>query len=237
MCLLPSKPGEINHLSGTIYIYTLKDKTIYTQLYIGGESSIDVAGRRVVLAQKTNYPWDGKVEMIVRTSETKEFSLGLRIPGWCKNYRLIMNGEETKAEVENGYLMLNRTWNEGDTVELILDMPVELMQANPRVRENSGKLAIQRGPLVYCIEEIDNGSNLSDISIPMDVKLTAEFDDNILEGTVVIKGSAFRTNDAIWDDNLYQTAEDNKKPASIMAVPYHLWGNRASGEMLVWIRG
>ena len=115
-------------------------------------------------------------------------------------------------------------------------MQIKLMQSNPLVRANAGKVAIQRGPLVYCLEETDNGDNLSAISIPVDSNLTAQFDAETAGGVVVITGNAFRTDTFGWEEKLYRTAQIRENPVTIKAVPYCVWGNRNPGEMLVWIR-
>ncbi|MDF2988776.1 MAG: hypothetical protein K0R50_4286, partial [Eubacterium sp.] len=218
------------------YIYTVNDSTLYTHLYIGGEAKADIAGTKVVLKQTTNYPWDGKVLLKLFPDEEKEFELAVRIPDWCDSYSLSLNGANIAADTADGYARAKHSWKQGDKVELNLDMDIKLMQANPLVRADAGKVAIQRGPLVYCLEELDNGSNLSAVSIPLDSSLVAEFDADLFGGTVIIKGNAFRTDSSDWGESLYKVAEAKEKPISIKAVPYCSWGNRNSGEMLVWIK-
>lgn len=220
------------------YIYTVGENTIYTHLYIGGESTIDMEGTPVKLAQETNYPWDGKIKLKVSVPQSKKFKIALRIPGWCKEYAIEKNGRklEVGSVINNGYVMLDGVWDDADLIELNLSMPIEQIQSNPKVRANAGRLALQRGPLVYCLEEIDNGSNLSAISMSLDAKLTAEYDGNLLDGAVTIKGNAYRTDDSEWDGQLYRTARENEKPVKFKAVPYCMWGNRTPGEMLVWFR-
>jgi DUF1680 family protein len=115
-------------------------------------------------------------------------------------------------------------------------MPVERIQAHPEVRANSGRVALQRGPLVYCLEEVDNGPNLNDIVLPRDAPLQAEFDEKLLEGVVVITGVAHRRSAEGWEEELYRPAQTGSQPVPIKAIPYYAWANRALGEMLVWIR-
>ncbi len=218
------------------YIYTTDENTLYTHLYIGGEAKTDIAGTQTVIRQTTNYPWDGKVILEVRPEIEKEFGIALRIPDWCDSYSISVNGVSVTPEIKDGYAIIQRNWKQGDRIELNLDMDIKLMQSNPLVRSNAGKLALQRGPLVYCLEETDNGENLSTISIPVDSNLTAEFDPETAGGVVVITGNAYRTETCGWDENLYRTAKIEEKPTTIKAVPYCVWGNRNPGEMLVWIR-
>ncbi len=218
------------------YIYTIKENTVYTHLYIGSEADIKVGGAGLTLKQKTNYPWDGKITLAISAEESKAVTIALRIPGWCRKYDLSMNGVKIEAETVDGYVELNRIWDSGDIVELNLDMPVELIGANPAVRANAGKAAIQRGPVVYCIEEADNGKNLSAISIPLKSKLLAEKDGNLFGGAVTVKTEGFRTDSEGWGESLYRPVEGKELPITIKAVPYCLWGNRNPGEMQVWLR-
>ena len=218
------------------YIYTIKENTVYTHLYIGSEADIKVGGAGLTLKQKTNYPWDGKITLAISAEESKAVTIALRIPGWCTKYDLSMNGVKIEAETVDGYVELNRIWDSGDIVELNLDMPVELIGANPAVRANAGKAAIQRGPVVYCIEEADNGKNLSAISIPLKSKLLAEKDGNLFGGAVTVKTEGFRTDSEGWGESLYRPVEGRELPITIKAVPYCLWGNRNPGEMQVWLR-
>ncbi len=218
------------------YIYTKHENTLYTHLYIGGEANTDIAGTQTVIRQTTNYPWDGKVILEVRPETEKEFGIALRIPDWCDSYGISINGVSVTPEIKDGYAIIRRNWKQGDCIELDLDMRIKLMQSNPLVRSNAGKLALQRGPLVYCLEETDNGENLSAISIPVESNFTAEFDSETAGGVVVITGNAYRTETRGWDENLYRTAQIEEKPTTIKAVPYCVWGNRNPGEMLVWIR-
>ena len=135
-----------------------------------------------------------------------------------------------------GYIRINRRWSPGDIVRMEMAMPVERVSANPLVRQCCGRVALQRGPLVYCLEEIDNGAHLNDIRLPRNSRLTAKYEPRCLGGVVVITGQALRRNPAGWNDRLYRADQSKTKSVVIKAIPYFLWNNRKPGEMLVWIR-
>lgn len=220
------------------YIYTVGEDTVYTHLYIGGEAVVPIGAGKVKLTQKTDYPWDGTITMEISLQDAKEFAIGLRIPDWCQKAHLKVNNQtvDVYSSIKEGYAIFRREWNDGDRIELMLDMPVELMQSHPRVRANAGKVAIQRGPLVYCLEEADNGDNLSAILLPLDGSLSAEQDESQLGRMILIRGEALRTDETVWSEELYRPLKTMEAKISFKAIPYYLWGNRKPGEMLVWIR-
>ncbi len=221
------------------YMYTVRGDALFAHLYIGGEATVNVAGHSIKITQQTNYPWDGKVTLSLKMEQPCQTTIGLRIPGWCRTATMTVNGEKVELNsnvMQQGYAKVTRIWKDGDAIELNFDMPVEIMQAHPRVRANVGKVAIMRGPVVYCIEEVDNDSNLSAICLSQKAKLTAAFDENLLGGTVIITGEAMRVDETDWDDALYRPANTKFTLVTITAIPYGLWGNRAPGEMAVWLR-
>ncbi len=221
------------------YIYTITSCTIYTHLYISSETQLDIDGTPVTLRQTTKYPWEGTVSLSLAMEQPALITMALRIPGWCREARLTLNGESVELNdrcVQQGYAKLTRLWNDGDCIELTFSMPIEIMQANPQVRANIGKVAIMRGPIVFCLEEEENGSNLPTIALSQNAKLTASYDANLLGGTVIITGEAFHIDESAWDDSLYRPVDTKLTPVTITAIPYGLWGNRTPGEMLLWLR-
>jgi DUF1680 family protein len=174
----------------------------------------------------------------VRPETAAEFTVALRIPGWCRGARARLGGRSIRLgpTVRKGYARIRRRWNPGDTVELTLPMPVERVEANPAVAADAGRVALQRGPIVYCLEEVDNGAHLNDLVLPRNAKLTAKFDSKLLGGVVTIRARARRTDRAAWRGALYRFAGARTRPLALKAVPYCVWDNRRSGEMLVWIR-
>ncbi|MBS4200440.1 glycoside hydrolase family 127 protein [Bacillus sp. FJAT-49732] len=231
-------PPNLARLIASIghYIYTERNDEIFVNLYMGNEAIFDIKDKKVYMNQKTEYPWDGTVSMSVSPEESMKFTIALRIPGWCRNAQLKVNGEKVAIEnTVNGYVYLKRTWNPDDQIELILEMPVDRIKAHPSVRENVGKTALQMGPIVYCLEEVDNSPNLPNIFLPKHARLETHFDNELLGGVVVIKAEANRLKESDWGSALYKAADEKYYPHTLTAVPYYAWCNREPGEMLVWM--
>ncbi len=223
------------------YAYASTDSTVYVNLYAAGRGKVPLGSRVVSLAQETRYPWDGAVKLTVNPSEPQEFVLALRIPGWCREeatpgglYRargpitpptLKVNGAPIEAGTwEAGFARIRRPWMPGDVVELELPMPLRRLSADPRVRATTGRVAIQRGPLVYCVEGTDHGGSVADLVLPPEAPLAAEHRPDLLGGVTVITGKAQRLRDS-----------GGAEPVALTAIPYYAWDHRAPGEMAVWL--
>jgi DUF1680 family protein len=219
------------------YFYGVAPRALFVHLYAGGEATAEVAGQSVRITQTTDYPWDGRVRIAVDSARPAAFTIALRIPGWCRVARLAINGRPvTPAScLKRGYARLNRVWQAGDRIELSLPMPIERIEARPEVRSDCGRIALQRGPLVYCLEEIDNGPHLADIALPRGATLTARRQLKLLGGCVTIEGHGCRRAAQGWGSALYRPAASQRARVTVRAVPYFLWNNRGSGEMRVWI--
>ncbi|VBB05741.1 six-hairpin glycosidase [Lucifera butyrica] len=232
-------PPNIARLVASLgqYIYSQQESAIYTHLYISSNAQFDIDGKTVMIKQSSNYPWDGTISISLTVAEKQKFTLALRVPGWCRQYQLAVNGEKMDfLTIEDGYAVLSREWIDNDEITLTLAMPVEIVHAHPRVRENIGKVAIQRGPLIYCLEEADNGKGLAEVMLETNAGLAAKFDEDLFDGTVVITGNAKWYGGGIGEKHLYQFGEYPAKHKAIKAIPYYLWGNRQPGnEMLVWV--
>jgi DUF1680 family protein len=221
------------------YIYGVKDNTVYTHLYIGSNTEVDIDGTKVGLVQETNYPWNGKVSITVNADGAKEFGLGLRIPGWCRNARVAVNGEQVDlaSVTVDGYAIIKRQWQDGDKVELDLPMEPVRVRSNPLVRADIGKVAIQNGPVVYCLEEVDNGPNLHAVVLPKDAELEVSFREDLLGGVNVITAQGQKAKEEAWGPELYKAnAYTEYEPIKLTFVPYYAWINREPGEMTVWVR-
>jgi DUF1680 family protein len=161
----------------------------------------------------------------------------LRIPGWCAAPRASVNGTpiDLTTNVENGYLRIERAWQSGDHVDLDLPMPVERLYAHPAVAADVGQVALRRGPLIYCLEQVDHDVPISRIALPESAELAAQFEPELLGGVVTVAGSALALGDAGWEGTLYRTTPPSKQPSAIKAIPYYAWDHRAPGAMRVWI--
>ena len=233
-------PPNIARLVASVgeYVYSESRSEACVHLYVQGKGELDLGGRKVVIEQRTGYPWKEQIAIAVRPRETAEFTLALRIPGWCREPRAKLGGRSLRLAplMKKGYARIKRRWNPGDTMELTLPMPAERVEANPAVAADAGRVALQRGPLVYCLEEVDNGANLNDLILPRNAKLTAKFDRKLLGGVVVLRGRARRTDRAAWKNDLYRFAGSCGRSVTLEAVPYCVWDNRRPGEMLAWLR-
>ncbi|MDH4196218.1 MAG: glycoside hydrolase family 127 protein, partial [Candidatus Aminicenantes bacterium] len=233
---LPSLPG---------YVYAVRGSDLFVNLFVGSTAEVEVAGRRVRVVQETRYPWDGSVRFRLEGDLAPDLALLVRVPGWARGetlpsdlYRFLdaaeekvalrVNGRAVAVEMENGYARLRRAWKQGDVVELALPMPVRGVVAHASVAADAGRVALQRGPLVYCLEAADNDGRVLDVTLPDAATLGAEFRPDLLNGVVVVtgRGSAAET--------------DALRPAGMagrpfIAVPYFAWANRGAGEMAVWL--
>ena len=237
----PCCPPNISRLIAGIgeYSYSQAGERIYAHLYHDNSASLEIGGRRVELKQSTEYPWDETVRFSVCMEQPVQFELALRIPDWCYDYQLSVNGARQNMATEKGYAILSRRWSDGDSAELVLSMPVERIMPHPNIRQTAGQIALQRGPLVYCLEEIDNGPRLANVCIPESSTLEAKFDSQLFGGVTVVSGMAQRIEPAEKSPALYRhhsQADYDQSALLFKAVPYYLWANRDPGEMRVWIR-
>jgi DUF1680 family protein len=216
---LPSLPG---------YQYAAAGDALYVGLFAAGSAELEAAGSRIRITQETGYPWEGTVRLALYPERRTRVRLLVRVPGWAIErilagglYRfrrpggekpaLRLNGGSIGMVMEKGWAVIDREWEPGDTVELSLPMPVRMVECDPRVEDNRGKAALQRGPLVYCVEGRDAASSLEEITLEGEAALETESRPDLLGGVVAIRGPGFT------------------------AVPYHVWANRGVGPMRVWL--
>jgi DUF1680 family protein len=189
----------------------------------------------VSLRQEHDYPWDGQIRLDLQLEQPASFAISMRAPGWCREPSLRVNGK--RIDCTAGYVGISRTWHSGDRIELDLPMPVERVYAHPQVAEDAGRVALQRGPIVYCLEGVDNGAPLHTIALPRSAQVDASFDPDCLGGLVTLRAEALAAQSDGWDGALYRRGDAGGwKRQPIVAVPYATWDNRAAGQMQVWIR-
>ena len=224
-------PPNIARLLASLgeYIYSQHNGDLAVHLYI--QSRVQLPG--LTLRQETNYPWDGRITLHVQPDQPARFTIRLRIPGWCRRARLHVNGRRVPVKLQRGYALVTRQWAASDQIELDLAMPIERVYANPHVRQNCGRVALQRGPVVYCLEQADNGADLNALVLPAKAKFTHRWQPKFLGGVVTLHGTADRE---LSSKELYATTPVKRRRVKITAVPYYAWDNRAPGEMLVWLR-
>lgn len=237
-------PGNITRFMASApgYMYATQGADIIINLYVQSAGKVKTGNNTVQLAQTTQYPWDGDVKIKVTPEKAGDFSIKLRIPGWAKNepvptdlytfadkqdgkYEIYVNGKLTLVAESNGYADISRSWKKGDVIELKLPMPVRRIQANEKVKDDRGKLAIERGPIVYCLEGWDQGDkHIFNKYISGDAQFSIEYKKDLLNGVMILKGSAKEV-----------ALNGEEKEVLVTAIPYSTWNNRGAGEMAVWV--
>lgn len=234
-CCPPNLARLLSSLGGYIYAQSETDAVVH--LFIQGMGRLSVGGQTVTLRQKTNYPWQGTVTIEVAPEQPFTFGLRLRIPGWCRSAGMQVNGEkiDLASRLEQGYARIERLWQPGDVVTLNLPMPIERLSAHPDIQADQGCVALQRGPLMYCLEQCDQAEPLHRLVLPSTAALTDQVEPDLLGGIVVLRGTAAALDVTDWEDTLYQPHSPTTQTTSITAIPYYAWGNREVGPMRVWI--
>lgn len=219
------------------YVYSTDDEGLWVNLYAQGTAQVQSLG--LTLNVTTQYPWDGAVELSMGLAAPKTFALRLRVPAWCERWSLRINGKKAASlEVMDGYVHLTREWQSGDRVQLNLEMPVTAVRANPMVRQTLGRVALQRGPIVYCLEGVDNAQIELDrvkINDAQAKALKPAHDAGLLGGVTVLRGEAALAQ-TDWGESLYAKRAPAYASTHITAVPYCVWDNRDAGVMRVWLR-
>jgi len=236
--------GNITRIVASLpgYVYAHRDNAIYVNLFGGSEARVDTGRGTVRIKQETLYPWDGAVKITIEPGKSEEFDVCLRVPCWARRHpipsdlyeyleenvdevTLAVNGQSVPLNVEAGFAHIGRTWRQGDVIELDLPMPIRRVVANEKVAEDRGKVAIERGPIVYCAEGVDNGGHVLNLFLPDDAPLKAEYKKDMLGGIVTVTGKA-----------LAMSAEGKSAQHDFVAIPYYAWSNRGEGEMAIWLR-
>ena len=221
------------------YAYSLGNNAVWCNLYGGSQLETALNGKdKIKLTQVTDYPWDGNIKIAVDQAPKKAFSLYLRIPEWCDKASVTVNGQLISAENKaNTYTEINRVWKKGDVVELVLDMPVKLLESNPLVEETRNQTVVKRGPLVYCLEGADvaGGKSIDNVLIPADMKFSPRKTTIAGSSIVVLDGTARLADEGSWKNTLYREVGKSDRTVNITLIPYYAWGNRGKMDMTVWM--
>ena len=234
--LMPSIPG---------YVYAQQNDKLYANLFIAGTTALKINGKEVSIIQQNNYPWDGDLKFIIKPKSAFDFSMLIRIPGWARNEAMpsdlysfynnsdqktiiTINGKEVNCPIENGYAILNRKWKKNDMIEVRLPMEVKKVVANNNVKSDVGRVALQRGPIMYCAEWVDNNGKAANIVMPVNTQLQASFNPDLLNGIEVLKATVPAV---VIEDNGEAIKTQNQ---NFMAIPYYAWANRGKGEIMMW---
>lgn len=233
-CCPPNIARLLASLTG--YFYAQRGSEVFVNLYGESSADLEIEGQKVRLEQKTRYPWDGNVHVVVDCDKPVSFTLCLRVPAWCTSFKVdVEAGKSGKIVTQNGYARVSGEWKKGESVGLDLVMPVQRLAANPGVAPDRGRVALMRGPIVYCLEAVDNpgSGTIERMFIPTDAKITSEWKPDLLGGVTILRGQAGLARP--WEiGELYRPTGDTES-ATFTAVPYYAWDNREAGPMEVWI--
>ncbi|WP_438349703.1 glycoside hydrolase family 127 protein [Paenibacillus sp. FA6] len=235
-------PPNISRLLASLgsYIYSVREETLYTHLYIGSQIELEFSDQKVQVIQHSELPWEGNVRFEFRMDQAFRFTFAMRLPSWCESADILINGIPypiNEDSLLDGYIHIDRQWDPKDIIHLVLPMKINHMKGNPLIRETVGKVALQRGPLVYCMEEADNGSHLHQLIIASDSNNHSYYLPKLLHGLQIIEVPAFRIREHSWGDQLYLAhVEDQLEQTTAYFIPYFAWANRGIGEMQVWVR-
>ncbi len=219
---------------GGYFISTAADGIAF-HLYGGISATREIAGTSVAVREQSNYPWSGDIAISIDPATPAAFDVKLRIPAWARSFALKVNGQAVDAKPTDGYVTIRRTWTKGDSITLDLPMPAERLYANPGVIMDVGRVALKRGPLVYCVEEVDNpGGAVQRLKLPRDAELKSTTRADLFGGAVTLSAPARAIDPSDWRD-LYRSAPPSEGDTTLTALPYYLWANRGRGSMVVWI--
>ncbi len=230
---------NVARLIGSVGDYFLShtENEIAFHLYGGIATSVTLKSGKVALREISNYPWSGAIAIEVNPEVAAEFTINLRVPSWCKGAKASVNGKAISAKkLVKGYLPIKRKWAMGDKIKLTLPMKATRVYANPSVNMDLGRVALQRGPLVYCIEEVDNkGGPVQRLKLPRSSPLKLKHRADLFDGIVTLTAKAKALVQQDWKTDLYRSVAPRETATTLTAIPYYLWSNRGQGSMVVWI--
>ncbi|WP_428305518.1 glycoside hydrolase family 127 protein [Lacipirellula sp.] len=237
-CCPPNVLRTLAEIGGMAYSRT--ESELWVNLYGGNRIETELGGQPFAMSQQTDYPWGGRIDFSIEECREEPLALKLRIPAWCEGAMVRLDGEELSEKAVAGeYFTIERAWTRGDRVTLTLPMSPRLIEAHPQVEETRNQLAVQRGPIVYCLESPDlpAGVRVHEIVIDADVPLNAKHDDQLLGGVTVVETTATVRSGGDWKGRLYRPSvrDDASRSVQLRLIPYYAWANRGASEMSVWL--
>ena len=218
------------------YICFTGEDSLWINLLAGAEISTELKGKKVNIKMDSSMPWEGKIRLQISAKETAEGSLYIRVPEYARNPIFTLDGKKAVPGIEKGYAHFKEDWK-NQVITLEFSMEAHFAYANPNVRADVGKAAVVKGPLVYCLEEADNGENLSGIFVDVKEGLKENFREDLLGGAMEITARGKRVVKKDWEkESLYRLAPVELEETRMKFVPYCHWGNRKTGEMAVWVK-
>jgi len=238
-CCPPNVARLLASLTG--YFYAVSSDAIWVNLYAESEATVDVSGNKVVLSQTTNYPWDGAIRIDINPDRTAEFAINVRIPVWADGATVTVNGAELQSAQPGSYVAIRQSWKQGDSIEIDFPFRMRTIRSHPLVMENSGRVALFHGPLLYCVESVDNPDvEIRTVGLAKSGKFDVRFEPDLLGGVNAIGFvgvSAAPQGD--WEGLLYCDSQIQMpfdfEPVELRAIPYFAWANRQAGRMQVWL--
>jgi DUF1680 family protein len=226
-------------------MYALKENSLYINLFAKSTSMVTLNNKQVKITQENNYPWDGKLVFKIDPASSTAFNVLIRIPGWTqgqaipsdlyafaqpiiKQIPISVNGKAVTYSMKNGYAVLSKTWKKGDVISLELPMDVQKVTSNDKLVNDVGKIALQRGPIMYCAESVDNSGLTSNLVVPGTSTFKAEYKPELLNGVMVL------TRDGVAINVDSENNSVSSKPQAVTAIPYYAWAHRGKGEMIIW---
>lgn len=241
-CCPPNIARLLAYIPNMVYAISKNERKIYVNLFIGSTAEIDLSGSNVKIFLETSYPWYGEVKLKIMPDKVDEFAIALRVPSWGNGAEVRINKDEPLKTQPGRYLEVIRKWDYGDEVELRIPIRSTFVVSHPKVKVNHGRIAIKRGPLIYCVENIDLDYDLEYLVVDPDSSLKEYTVKNqgLLKDIVVVEGEGLLMDEGNWRNNLYKGIEEHRSPqyrrVTFKAIPYFYWNNRGKTKMMVWLK-
>ncbi|WP_129113951.1 glycoside hydrolase family 127 protein [Halegenticoccus tardaugens] len=236
-CCPPNAARLLASLGRYLYARSDAENALYVNQFVGSDVATELDGETISFTQSTNYPWEGETTIEFTHEDPVAFDLRVRVPEWADDVDTTVNGEPIEADHDNRYISIKRSWTAGDQFRLTFSHPVDVLTAHPKVREIAGRVALRRGPLVYCVEAVDHSVPVEHLALPASAAVEAKYDADLLDGLTVLTADGRASDPDKWAELLYRPRDDvEENDVAITAIPYFAWDNREPGAMTVWLQ-